>query len=295
MEYKSYDVNEYYNKTLEYQVPYTWRDVALYGLGANARADQLEYINEFSGLTVLPSFPNICCWYSPFHEQPSTDLHESIHPFRLLPLINAPIYGMHGSVTLHKKLNPFGGVMNCVGRITGITDRGNGKGYIVASVIEVTDEKGEALATLTETDSYQWPAQLDVPMAEKPKNILPDRDPDLIVKETTGPAISAIHRLAANKSPAHYSPADAAKKGMGGIYMAGINNQSLACRMLVDTLLPGQADRVTSYGSMLRGHCFNNTPVELQIWKTPEKKAFFRLLNGNDGSRILDQGYICWD
>src|SRR6478736_3325969 len=137
-----------YDKLLNYPIPEVrqtlrWQDVALYnfsiGLGQDPMDEQqLDFVYE-PRLKVMPSMPVVLASPGFWSRNPDTGI-----------VWQQILHGEQGLV-LHRPL-PVEGELIGRSRITGIVDRGEGKGALMYSQREVLDAKtGEKLATTTST------------------------------------------------------------------------------------------------------------------------------------------------
>ena len=131
---------------------YTWRDVILYNLSVGAGQKELEYVYE-KVLKAIPTFGVIPCAATfgtePYSEQP------------VMP--TSKITGMKKEGTLHMdhKLTlfrpiPVEGSLTIDKVITGVYDRGEGKGAKIEVEITATDESGETVFTNTMGYLNRW-------------------------------------------------------------------------------------------------------------------------------------------
>jgi hypothetical protein len=113
---------------------YTARDTMLYALGLGLGADpmdrgQLRYVYE-DGLAALPTFANVLAYPGFWAREPDTgiDWQRLVHAEQ--------------AIVLHAPL-PVQGVVVGRNRITGIWDKGAGKGALMQQVRELANEAGE--------------------------------------------------------------------------------------------------------------------------------------------------------
>ena len=137
-----------YQHLLHYPIPevrqkYTRKDTMLYALGIGLGADpmdeqQLRYVYE-DGLQVLPTYPVVLGHPGFWWKKPDT----GVDWVRI-------VHGEQGLI-IHKLPPPEGELIGRT-RVTGIVDKGAGKGILVYSERTLTDAAtGELLATLPNT------------------------------------------------------------------------------------------------------------------------------------------------
>jgi len=177
--------------------PISWdqRDVQLYSVAVGAQPEtELQYIYEGAegGLKVLPTYGVV----------PGLAIAAGLMTkakFNLMMLL-------HGeqSITLHKPLpTNFKGVLK--GRISEVFDKG--KAAVLGVTADAEDEKGEKIFTIHLTMFIRGAGGFDGERgSSEPKNVVPEREPDHIVKDKTTSQQAAIYRLTGDINPIHINP-----------------------------------------------------------------------------------------
>src|SRR5262249_39601236 len=116
-------------------------------------------------------------------------------------------------IRLHRPLPTEGRLIGRT-RVTGLVDKGTGKGALLYSERVVTDAAGTPIVTLDQTTFLRGdggcggttgPAKAPYPT--------PDRTPDLAVDLATPASQALLYRLNGDYNPLHADPAVAAKAG----------------------------------------------------------------------------------
>ena len=269
---------------------YSWRDVILYNLSVGAGQDELEYVYE-KGLKAIPTFGVIPCMATfgtePFSAQP------------LMP--TSKIEGLRKEGTLHMdhKLTLFRPIPT-EGRfmvekvITGVYDRGEGKGAKIQVEIGVSNEKGEKIFSNTMGYLNRWAGGLG---GEKPPVSsvqMPERLPDLTVQGQYPANTPLLYRLTGDTFPLHADPEFARKSGFDRPIVHGLCSLGYACRILTALLMPGEPERLISIENQFRSVAMPGDTFILQVWNEDEGVALFRMIGEGDGKPILDFGRVSY-
>lgn len=193
----------------------TKRDTILYALSIGLGQDPLdEHQLDFVYETRLRAFPSIAAvlGYPGFWLK---NLDTGVDWKRLV----------HGeqAITWHAPLPVEGEVIGRT-RVTGLVDRGAGKGALLYSAREVVDAAtGTLLATLEQTTVLRGDGGFGGPSDPvRPPHPMPDRDPDDAVELATRPEQALIYRLNGDDNPLHVDPAVARAAGFGRPILHGL-------------------------------------------------------------------------
>ena len=132
---------------------------------------------------------------------------------------------------------------------------------------------------------------------EKPPKAIveyPDRTPDYVVEETIGPVQNVLYRLTGDTADVHVDPEKAKRITDRGPFMHGLCSFGYACRMLINSVIPGEPERMTRMSVQMRAISYPGTPVRLEAWKVGEHKVSFRYIDVESGKAILDNCEFEW-
>jgi acyl dehydratase len=238
------------------ELAWTPKDVQLYHLGLGAgvpatSAAELRYVYE-KDLHVLPTFAVVAggaLGFSLF-QNPGIDIQ----------LVNVRHGGQ--AIELHRPIRSSGEA-RATSRVTGIWDKG--KAAVIRTESVIADAEGPL-----------WTSQSQVFVhgeggfgGERGPSIgdrTPDREPDRVVEIKTLEQAALIYRLSGDWNPLHADPAFAAMAGFDRPILHGLCSYGITCKAAVDTVLGGDATRVTSYSTRFAGVFFPGETMRVRIW-----------------------------
>ncbi|SFC27494.1 MaoC/PaaZ C-terminal domain-containing protein [Tropicimonas isoalkanivorans] len=254
-----------YEKLMSVQIPtieqtYTEKDTMLYALGIGLGSDpvdpdQLRYVYE-KGLVAAPSMAVVLAhpglWIR--------DLDTGIDYVKV-------VHGEQG-LTLHRPL-PAAATVTGESRVTGIVDKGEGRGAMVYSERVIRDKAtGEKLATITQNSFCRADGGYGGPSdpARKP-HALPERAPDLSVDLTTIPQQALLYRLNADVNPLHADPEIARKAGFDRPILHGLATYGIACHALLKAVCGYDASRLRSLDGRFTAPVYPGETFRAEIWR----------------------------
>lgn len=261
-----------YDHLMNYPIPevrqsLTWKDVALYnfsvGLGQDPMDEQqLDFLYE-PRLKVMPSMPVVLGAPGFWSRNPDTgiDWKQILH-------------GEQG-LTLHKPLPTEGEIIGR-SRITGLVDRGAGKGALMYSERQVIDAKtGDVLATLNSTSFMRGDGGFGGPSGPvKQPHPEPTGTPDIVLDLHTRPEQAAIYRLNSDLNPLHIDPAIAKAAGFPRPILHGLCTFGTVCHALLKALCDYDTTRFGSMDLRFTSPVFPGETIRTEIWKEQGGAAF---------------------
>ena len=260
-----------YEKLLNYPIPEVrqalrWQDVALYnfsvGLGQDPMDErQLDFLYE-PRLKVMPSMPVVLGAPGFWSRNPDTgiDWKQILH-------------GEQGLV-LHRPLPTEGEVIGR-SRITGLVDRGAGKGALMYSEREVLDARtGERLATLTSTSFMRGDGVGGPSGPVKAPHPEPERAPDLTLDLATRPEQALVYRLNSDLNPLHIDPEVARAAGFPRPILHGLCTFGTVCHALLRGLCDYDTARFGRMDLRFSSPVFPGETVRTEIWREDGGAAF---------------------
>ncbi len=205
---------------------YTARDTILYalgiGLGHEPDPRQLRFVYE-RGLCAFPTMAAVLGSPGFWIRDPATgiDWTRSVHAEQAL--------------TIHTAL-PAEGTVTGITRVTGIVDKGHGKGALILTERQLSDAGGAVLATLANTSFCRGDGGFGdrgdtAPAPHAP----PARDPDVTCTIATAPQAALIYRLSGDDNPLHVDPEAARRAGFPRPILHGLASFGLAARAVLAT------------------------------------------------------------
>jgi acyl dehydratase len=276
-----------YEKLLNYPIPEVrqalrWQDVALYnfsvGLGQDPMDErQLDFLYE-PRLKAMPSMPVVLGAPGFWSRNPDTgiDWKQILH-------------GEQGLV-LHRPLPTEGEVIGR-SRVTGLVDRGEGKGALMYSEREVVDAgTSELLATLTSTSFLRGDGGFGGPSGPvKRPHPEPEGSPDLTVDLATRPEQALVYRLNSDLNPLHIDPAVARDAGFPRPILHGLCTFGTVCHALLRSLCDYDTARFGRMELRFSSPVFPGETVATEIWRE-EGGAAFRASVLERGKVVVSNG-----
>ena len=272
---------------------YTWRDVALYALAVGAKQTDLIYTYE-KYLKALPTYGTVPYWgtihVKPYQWMPlpaSMLANEIIKP--TISFLN-----MDHEIVMHRPIDPIKGTFQYQDEIISVYDRGEGKGAVVRTKLDVRDEAGNLVCTnYSSTFFHEAGGFGGEPLPKSPVEI-PNRPPDYEETDYISPVQNALYRLTGDTNLVHIDPEYARKMGFKSAFMQGLCSFGFACRMAIGVFIPGRPENMRRMAAQMTAVLYPDTPIKLQLWKVSSSCAYFRLLNQTTGEKILNRGVFEW-
>jgi acyl dehydratase len=247
---------------------YTQRDTMLYALGLGLGADptdedELRFVYE-KDLVALPTLPVVLGYPGMWLKDPAT----GVDAVRLV----------HGeqSLTILRHPAPQGEVIGCT-KVTGIVDKGPGKGALLYTERSITDAAtGELLATLGSTTFCRADGGFGGPSGPvKPVHEVPTRAPDQVVDRKTPAGMALVYRLSGDYNPLHAEPAVARAAGFERPILHGLATYGIAGWALTQALGEGDPSRIASIETRFSSPVYPGETIRTEIWREAGA-AFFR-------------------
>ncbi len=248
---------------------YTERDTMLYALGIGLGADpldpaQLGFVYE-AGLKTLPTMSLILGYPGFWLSDPKAGADWK----RLL----------HGeqSVQTLRPLPPAGTVVGRT-RVTDVIDKGEGKGALVYTVREITDQaSGTVYARQESTTFLRGDGGFGGPSGPvRTPHRLPDRAPDRTVTLRTLPQAALIYRLSGDYNPLHADPDVARAGGFERPILHGMCTFGIAGYALVQGAAGGDPDRVTAVAARFTAPVYPGETIATELWTGDGDTVSFR-------------------
>ncbi len=249
---------------------YTQRDTMLYALGIGLGADprdaehesELRFVYE-KNLVALPTYPVVLGYPGMWIRDPAT----GVDAVRLV----------HGeqSLVIHELPAPEGEVIGRT-RITGIVDKGAGKGALIYTERTVHDAaSGNLLATLGSTTFCRADGGFGGPAGPvKPVHELPTRAPDHVEDRQTLPGAALIYRLSGDYNPLHAEPAVGRAAGFERPILHGLATYGVAGWALTKGLCGGDPSRIASIETRFSSPVYPGETIRTEMWLDGKTASF---------------------
>jgi len=255
---------------------YVWKDAVLYALGVGAGFSEIEYCYE-KDLKVLPSFS-------------ISTLYDFLPEMATLSQVNlAGILHGEQELVFHNPIPPDG-TMTTTGKITHYYDKGAKKGALVLAETETYHSNGQKLFSGVATVFSRLDGGFGGENAPKKTITFPERDPDFVVSEAPSRDQPLLYRLSGDVFQLHVDQEFAEMAGFDKPIMHGLCTHGFACRALINSLVPGEPEKVRRLDCRFTRPLYPGTPIDVLIWKTEEGRALWRVVHAESGETVIDNG-----
>ncbi len=261
---------------------YTQRDTMLYALGIGLGADptneaELRFVYE-KNLVALPTLPVVLGYPGMWLKEPGT----GVDWVRL-------VHGEQG-LRLHRPVPPEGEVIGRT-RVTGIVDKGPGKGALIYTERRVQDAaSGELLATLTSSTFCRADGGFGGPTGPvKAVHELPQRAVDRSVDFAIQPRAALVYRLSGDYNPLHAEPAVARAAGFERPILHGLATYGIAGWAITQSVCGGDPAAVQSIDVRFSSPVYPGETIRTEIW-IEGKVVSFRALAVERDIVVLNNG-----
>ena len=249
----------------------TKKDCILYALGVGLGADpldtaQLRFLYE-EGLAALPTMAVVLAYPGFWVKDPATGIDW--------------VRVVHGeqAITLHRPL-PVEAELVGTSRVTGIVDKGAGKGAVLYVERQIGDAAtGELYATLAMSTF----CRSDGGFAKSgggssgpswPVHAIPERVPDTICDLPTLPQQALLYRLNGDYNPLHADPAIARAAGFPGPILHGLCTLGIAGHALLRSCCDYDPRRMRSLALRFSAPVYPGETLRTEMWRDGDIVAF---------------------
>jgi acyl dehydratase len=261
-----------YDHLLNYAIPevrqrVTQRDAILYALGVGLGQDpldtrQLDFVDHHRALKALPSMAVVLGYPGFWLGNPAT----GVDAVKLV----------HGeqSIELHAPLPVEGEIIGRT-KVTGLVDKGAGKGALLFSEKRLTDAgSGTLLAVTRSTTFLRGDGGFGGPAGPVPApHAMPECAPDFTIDLPTRPEQALLYRLNGDDNPLHADPALAAKAGFPRPILHGLCTFGVVGHALLRGLLSYDAGRLRSMAARFTAPVYPGETIRTEIWNDGSFRA----------------------
>ena len=255
---------------------YTWKDTVLYALGVGAGFGDLDYCYE-KDLQVIPSFA-------------ITTIYDLMPELATASKVNLAgiLHGEH-EIIFHNPI-PSEGTLSTAGAITHYYDKGENKGALIIAEFETHHSNGTKLFTGIATVFARLDGGFGGDDAPKKQIDFPEREPDFIVEAAPTADQPLIFRLSGDTFQLHVDSEFARMAGFEKPIMHGLCTHGYACRALIETLIPGEPQKVRRLDCRFKRPLYPAVPIKTLIWKIDDGQALWRVVNAESAEVVMDNG-----
>jgi acyl dehydratase len=244
---------------------YTQRDTQLYALGLGLGGDplrtgELRFVYEGhdgAALRAMPTMANILAYPGFWAREPDTGITWT-------KLLHA-----EQEIRIHAPL-PVSGYVSGATRITGLWDKGEGKGAFLQQTREVTDATtGQLLATVVQLSllradgGFGEGGSAGAPPAP---HAMPEGEPDYVCDLATPAQLALIYRLSGDLNPLHADPAVAAAAGFARPILHGMALMGVAAHAVLRTVLGYDDTRFSSMRVRFTAPAWPGDTLRTEMW-----------------------------
>jgi acyl dehydratase len=235
-------------------------DCILYALGVGLGGDpldpaQLRFLYE-EGLQALPTMAVVLAYPGFWVKDPATGIDW--------------VRVVHGeqAITIHQNL-PVEGELIGRTRITGIVDKGAGKGAILYSEREISDAAtGTLHATVAMSTFCRGDGGFGGPAGPSwPVHPIPERAPDAICDLPTLPQQAVLYRLNGDYNPLHIDPKVAHEAGFERPILHGLCTLGIAGHALLRTCCDYDPGRFKGLRLRFSAPVFPGETIRTELWR----------------------------
>lgn len=260
-----------YDKLRNYPIPevrqrVTPRDAVFYALSVGLGQDplderQLDFVDTRRPLRALPSMALVLGYPGFWLGNPAT----GVDAVRIV----------HGeqSLTLHHLL-PVQGEIVAQTRVTGLVDKGDGKGALLYSEKELRDSNGTLLAVTGSTTFLRGDGGFGGPSGPvKSPNPMPETPPDTVLDLPTRPEQALYYRLNGDDNPLHADPSVAARAGFPRPILHGLCTLGVVAHALLRVLGHYEALSMKNLSLRFSAPVYPGETIRTEIWRNGAFRA----------------------
>lgn len=263
-----------YDALMEREFPaiehhYTTRDTILYALGLGLGTEPLNPSHLMAtyegadGFGALPAMVNVIGYPGFWAMEPDTGL------------VWQKILHGEQSLTMHAPL-PAQGTLIGKTRITGIVDKGEGKGALIYSERELTEkDSGTRVATVTSTSFARGNGGFGGPDGPvKPVQSIPEGEPDTTLDFKTPESAALIYRLSGDFNPLHADPDIANQAGFARPILHGLCSLGVASWSITQALADGNFHALKHLELRFTSPVYPGETIRTEMWGSGDDVKF---------------------
>jgi acyl dehydratase len=253
----------------------TKRDTMLYALGTGLGSDpmdeqQLRFVYE-KNLAALPTMAIILGYPGPWHRNGATGIDGS-----------KVVHGEQG-LRIHRAL-PVEGTIIGRTRVTGVFDKGEGRGALIQTATEVTaKDSGEPICSLTSTSFARANGGFGGPSGPlKEPHKPPSRAPDLVCDLPTLPQAALIYRLSGDYNPLHAEPEYARRAGFKMPILHGRCTFGVAGHAILKSCCDYDPAKLIAMEGRFSAPVYPGETIRTEMWRDGNVVSFRSLVAARD-------------
>ena len=247
------------------------RDSILYafaiGMGKDPlHVQELEYVCETVGNRVVPTAASVLTRANRSGVNPVRDLMSKMNFVMLL----------HGEqrLTVHQPLPPAANTL-ISNKVTGVYDKGEGKGALVTSETLVKLDDGSPLYTVGSTMFYRGDGGFGGSAEGAPvPHSIPEREPDHVCELPQRQDQALVYALCGDRNPLHRDPEIAEKAGFNVPILHGLCSYGIACHAVLKTVCEYDQTRIKTFDVRFSAPVFPGETHLVEMWQDDDFVSF---------------------
>ncbi len=266
----------------DHHFAWTQEHCQLYALATGFGQDPLDerelaFVVEGADFRVSPSAAITLYYDDRWMRESGVDLAMSLH-------------GEQQNI-FHRPIPPAGRG-RVTSRITGIHDKGPGRGLLVVCEQVLHDEAtGEPIATNILTNFAR--ADGGIGFSSGPQaapHTLPSRTSDVIVEHRTRPEQALLYRLCGDRNPLHARPGVAREAGFPAPILHGMCTYGFATRAILQACCDYDPLRLKTIGARVSAPVLPGDLLRTEIWRDGDLVSFRTTAPERDNLVVLNNG-----
>ncbi len=253
---------------------YTDRDTLLYNVAVGMGRDPLDakelpYVCESIGQSVLPTAATVLNHAKP-GQRPAPSKGQL-----LMAKMNFGLM-LHGEqrLQIHQPI-PRAAQTKISNSVSGVYDKGAGKGALVTTDTTVTLADGSPLYTIGATLFFRGDGGFGGSAEGAPvPHSLPERAPDAVCEMPGRVDQAMIYALCGDRNPLHRDPNIAKMAGFDKPILHGLCSYGIACHAVVKTMLDYDATQITGFDVRFSSPVFPGETQIVEMWKDGKVISF---------------------
>lgn len=171
--------------------------------------------------------------------------------------------------------------------LTGLYDRGEGRGCLAQKTGETFDEDGNKLLTIENWDICLYDGGFGGPKAPQDIVDMPDRAPDFEFDDHLNLNSALVFRLIGIYHHLHADWEYANEFGYEKPFYMGLGLAGIAFRHITNQFLGRRPERMKRFKLRFTGVSYPGMDVRTQVWEMPDQSVRFRVVDANNPETIL--------
>jgi len=250
---------------------YSDRDSLLYAVAIGMGKDplnskELDYVCETVGDRVLPTAASVLTRANRSGVNPVRELTSKMNFVMLL----------HGEqrLVVHQPLPPAAETL-ISNKVTGVYDKGEGKGALVTSETLVKLKDGSPLYTVGSTMFYRGDGGFGGSAEGAPvPHLIPEREPDAVCSLPQREDQAMVYALCGDRNPLHRDPGIAKKAGFEVPILHGLCSYGIACHAVLKTMCGYDQTRMKSFDVRFSAPVFPGETHLVEMWQDGDIVSF---------------------